>query len=428
MCTCRECLSRIYSLVHSRFSGINAGVITCECGRSWGQSERNPCCMCPDSGCVGPGWFYCKRCHSILPERSFNAQCLSVRGHDTASSMATGEVRSPVLQALGSDATTHPKTIAINSESVSEPREAVPAISPGQMQMPGEAEASAVDTPADLFSGLQGSQPVDGDDRTIRLDRPRGRSERRLTRISSQFSSGFGSSSNILDVEEDIQPAPIDQREELLWYIRTCMTGMPRTTDSINFLKRKAEGWRAKNCPNVSERDWHFWVANAIKAYSGGEIDLMLKSMMVTERSVGIRRINLLMDGCIVRPLSLFERAVSASYSYWRGFKFASALLNIGREAFEMSSGGTSATITPNQLVGLGHITSKTLYPAAFVAKRISARLAASSTFLRSSILSLGVAWIVAGIISRFPPVQKVHDWVLERSYGTPKRILPKPQ
>jgi hypothetical protein len=414
--------------VHSRFSGIVAGVPTCECGRSWGESERTPCCMCPDTGCVGPGWFYCKRCYSILAERTFNTQCLSVRGHGAAPTVAESEVRGIPLSTFGGDETTLPKTIAINSDSVPNPGERMPAISSGQVQVPGQAETSAINSSEDIFSSLPAADRVDSNGGAVGLDRPRGRPERGLARSVSQYSSGFGSSTTLSEFAEEEHPAPIDQRDELLWYIRTCMAGMPRTTDSINFLKRKAEGWRAKNCPNMSEKDWHFCVANAIKAYSGGEIDVMLNSMMVTERTVGIRRINLLMDGCITRPLSLFERAVSASYSYWRGFKFASAVLNVGREVFESSSGGTSAIITPNQLVGTGLVVSKALYPATFVAKRISARLAASSTFLRSSILSLGVAWVIAGIISRFPPAWKVRDWALERSYGTPKRILPKPQ
>jgi hypothetical protein len=304
----------------------------------------------------------------------------------------------------------------------------VPAIPPGQVQVPGQAETSAINSSADLFSGLQRSNRIDEYSGSVRLDRPRGRSERGLNRSASQYSSGFGSTDSIADVEEELQTATVDQQDELLWYIRTCMSGMPRTTDSINFLKRKAEGWRAKNCPNVSERQWHFWVANAIKAYSGGEIDVMLNSMMVTEKTIGIRRINLLMDGCITRPLSVFERVVSASYSYWRGFKFAGALIKIGQQAFESSSGGSSAVITPNQVVGLAYVSQKAIHPAAFLAKRISARMAASSTLMRSSILSLGVAWLVAGLISRLPPAQKIRDWALERSYGTPKRILPKPQ
>lgn len=105
---------------------------------------------------------------------------------------------------------------------------------------------------------------------------------------------------------------------DLLWYLRTEMSLRPRTLDLNEFLMRKATGWRSKNTKDIAEVDWHFMVAGAIQALSGGYIDRAYELFMRNQGVNGVKRINLLTSGFIAPAATWFERMAAAlGFSDW---------------------------------------------------------------------------------------------------------------
>jgi hypothetical protein len=222
------------------------------------------------------------------------------------------------------------------------------------------------------------------------------------------------------------------------------MSGMPRTTDSINFLKRKAEGWRAKNAPNIPEKEWHFRVTNAIKAFSGGYIDQAYENMMRTEGPLGIQRFNLVMDGCLAGQTTMGDRFLKDGINYVRSAHFAKPLISLTNQLIEYSQ----PMALPSPYIPIGLI-NKLVYhgltSGGFAAKAIRAVapfIPGRFADIRNSIISkfesdsdwvktgivLGSTFAVCALVASLPRSTSLDNWFEARRLARPLRVLPSPK
>lgn len=269
-------------------------------------------------------------------------------------------------------------------------------------------------------------------------------SERRVNSTSG-YSSPVTPESSDDEVVRQPPWAPNRPSEDpLLWFIRTSMAGMPRTTDSINFLKRKAEGWRAKNAPNIPEKVWHFRVTNAIKAFSGGYIDQAYENMMRAEGPLGIQRFNLVMDGCLAGDLSWNDRLLRGAVNYARSARFAPPLIDAVSSLVEYSK----PMALPAPFVPVG-IVNKLVYHGltsnGIVAKAVRSmapHIPGRFSDIRNSILSrfetdsewvktgivLGSTFAVCALVASLPKSSLLDNWFESRRLARPIRVLPTPR
>jgi len=106
--------------------------------------------------------------------------------------------------------------------------------------------------------------------------------------------------------------------DPLIWFLRTELTGLPRTVELLQYAKRKADGFRRTHAKDATEHEWHIRFASAIHALEGGHTDQSFERLLRRQGKAGIAMMNALMTGNIVPPANWWERLwTRAGYEQW---------------------------------------------------------------------------------------------------------------
>jgi len=103
-----------------------------------------------------------------------------------------------------------------------------------------------------------------------------------------------------------------------LYYELTFLcSGEPRDSNFPRYLRNKAKAVRDKSFPDVKSKEWAEAFAEVQAVLVGSEIENSTEMVLRSYGEPGFKRVNLVMDGCIISDPTMIERLLRPLFPNW---------------------------------------------------------------------------------------------------------------
>lgn len=327
LCTCKECICHIRDVAANKgYQGVDPSICPCAC-RTYYDKFVCPLCKSYATFCFGQGLLCCSRCATLFPQTD-ETLCVSVSVEDASQRALDNIIQETDTNSTTIDETDQSSTVSMAVRRPS-PIDAIRAVIAEYGSNSSTVESRGERTDDDcsqVTDASDGSSPTAFDIAVrTRVDEARRAYNRRLkvwgldqpklldlTRIK-QFK---GRNRHVQTLLYDAVAARNNEIREqhrrddsLLWKLRTEAAFRTRDTDLPDLLKRKGEAWLRVNRPDMSEKDRHLALANAVNnAVLDNKIDRDFRTMLRRQDPIQIQVYNSYVRGAVVPKRGLWNR------------------------------------------------------------------------------------------------------------------------